>query len=157
MAQMTVSDATYQGHIGAALVLGGMDCNGPHLYSIYPHGSTDKLPYVTMGDGWLSLMIVVEDQRRPDQSLEEEDAKRLVRDAIAAGIFNDLGSGSNIDLCVIIKGRVDYLRLHDMANRKGVRTGNYKYKRGTTGVPTKAVTKLDLEVVEETIQTIYTS
>ncbi|XP_020327023.2 proteasome subunit beta type-7-like isoform X1 [Oncorhynchus kisutch] len=39
----------YQGHIGAALVLGGMDCNGPHLYSIYPHGSTDKLPYVTMG------------------------------------------------------------------------------------------------------------
>lgn len=39
----------YQGYIGAALVLGGMDCNGPHLYSIYPHGSTDKLPYVTMG------------------------------------------------------------------------------------------------------------
>lgn len=40
----------YQGYIGAALVLGGMDCNGPHLYSIYPHGSTDKLPYVTMGE-----------------------------------------------------------------------------------------------------------
>ncbi|CAB1318957.1 unnamed protein product [Coregonus sp. 'balchen'] len=35
-----------RGHIGAALVLGGVDCNGPHLYSIYPHGSTDKLPYV---------------------------------------------------------------------------------------------------------------
>lgn len=40
----------YQGYIGAALVLGGMDCNGPQLYSIYPHGSTDKLPYVTMGE-----------------------------------------------------------------------------------------------------------
>uniref|UniRef100_A0A8C7N9S1 Proteasome 20S subunit beta 7 n=1 Tax=Oncorhynchus kisutch TaxID=8019 RepID=A0A8C7N9S1_ONCKI len=92
----------YQGHIGAALVLGGMDCNGPHLYSIYPHGSTDKLPYVTMGES-------------------EEDAKRLVRDAIAAGIFNDLGSGSNIDLCVITNGRVDYLRPHDMANKKGTR------------------------------------
>ncbi|XP_031665487.1 proteasome subunit beta type-7-like isoform X2 [Oncorhynchus kisutch] len=51
----------------------------------------------------------------------EEDAKRLVRDAIAAGIFNDLGSGSNIDLCVITNGRVDYLRPHDMANKKGVR------------------------------------
>ncbi|XP_042167642.1 proteasome subunit beta type-7-like [Oncorhynchus tshawytscha] len=94
----------YQGHIGAALVLGGMDCNGPHLYSIYPHGSTDKLPYVTMDN-------VVG---------KEEDAKRLVRDAIAAGIFNDLGSGSNIDLCVITNGRVDYLRPHDMANKKGV-------------------------------------
>ncbi|XP_021445908.2 proteasome subunit beta type-7-like [Oncorhynchus mykiss] len=87
----------------------------------------------------------------------EEDAKWLVRDAIAADIFNDLGSGSNIDLCVITKGRVDYLRPHDMANKKGVRTGNYKYKRGTTGVLTKAVTKLDLEVVEETIQTMDTS
>merc|ERR1712035_214056 len=43
----------YQGYIGAALVLGGVDCNGPHLYSIYPHGSTDKLPYVTMGSGSL--------------------------------------------------------------------------------------------------------
>uniref|UniRef100_A0A8C7LEZ6 Proteasome 20S subunit beta 7 n=1 Tax=Oncorhynchus kisutch TaxID=8019 RepID=A0A8C7LEZ6_ONCKI len=103
----------YQGHIGAALVLGGMDCNGPHLYSIYPHGSTDKLPYVTMG----------ESARKYKQDLEE-DAKRLVRDAIAAGIFNDLGSGSNIDLCVITNGRVDYLRPHDMANKKGVRRVN---------------------------------
>lgn len=39
----------YQGHISAALVLGGVDSTGPHLYSVYPHGSTDKLPYVTMG------------------------------------------------------------------------------------------------------------
>lgn len=44
-----------------------------------------------------------------------------MRDAIAAGIFNDLGSGSNIDLCVITKGKVDYLRPHDEANKKGVR------------------------------------
>ena len=39
----------YQGYISAALVLGGVDVTGPHLYSIHPHGSTDKLPYVTMG------------------------------------------------------------------------------------------------------------
>ena len=39
----------YQGHIGAALVLGGVDVTGPHLFSIWPHGSTDKLPFVTMG------------------------------------------------------------------------------------------------------------
>ena len=39
----------YQGQVSAALVLGGMDINGPSLYSIYPHGSVDKLPYVTMG------------------------------------------------------------------------------------------------------------
>lgn len=45
----------------------------------------------------------------------------MVRDAISAGIFNDLGSGSNIDLCVITKGNVDYLRPHTEANKKGVR------------------------------------
>ena len=33
----------YQGQVSAALVLGGMDCTGPSLYTIYPHGSTDKV------------------------------------------------------------------------------------------------------------------
>ncbi len=32
----------YQGHISAALVLGGADATGPHVYQIYPHGSTGK-------------------------------------------------------------------------------------------------------------------
>ncbi|XP_034752519.1 proteasome subunit beta type-7 isoform X1 [Etheostoma cragini] len=154
----------YQGYIGAALVLGGVDCNGPHLYSIYPHGSTDKLPYVTMGSGSLAAMAVFEDRYKPD--MEEEEAKKLVRDAIAAGIFNDLGSGSNIDLSVITKGKVDYIRPHDEANKKGVRvneceamqlTGDYKYKRGTTGVLTKLVTPLNLELVEESVHTMDTS
>jgi 20S proteasome subunit beta 2 len=43
----------------------------------------------------------------------------LVRNAIAAGIFNDLGSGSNIDVCVIKRGSVDYIRPYDQANLKG--------------------------------------
>uniref|UniRef100_A0A3Q0SCH1 proteasome endopeptidase complex n=1 Tax=Amphilophus citrinellus TaxID=61819 RepID=A0A3Q0SCH1_AMPCI len=145
----------YQGYIGAALVLGGVDCNGPHLYSIYPHGSTDKLPYVTMGSGSLAAMAVFEDRYKPD--MEEEEAMQLVRDAIASGIFNDLGSGSNIDLCVITKTKVNYIRPHDEANSKGIRTGDYKYKRGTTGVLMKAVTPLDLELLEESVQTMDTS
>ncbi|NXS39730.1 PSB7 protein, partial [Balaeniceps rex] len=56
----------YQGYIGAALVLGGVDVTGPHLYSIYPHGSTDKLPYVTMGSGSLAAMAIFEDKYKPD-------------------------------------------------------------------------------------------
>ncbi|XP_062867460.1 proteasome subunit beta type-7 isoform X1 [Trichomycterus rosablanca] len=145
----------YQGYIGAALVLGGVDCSGPHLYSIYPHGSTDKLPFVTMGSGSLAAMAVFEDRYRPN--MEEEEAKDLVRDAIAAGIFNDLGSGSNIDLCVITKGKVDYLRPHTEANKKGIRTGDYKYKRATTAVLSKAVSPLQLEMLEESVQTMDTS
>lgn len=41
--------SSYQGYIGAYLVLGGVDSTGPHLFTIHAHGSTDKLPYVSMG------------------------------------------------------------------------------------------------------------
>lgn len=60
--------------------------------------------------------------------MEEEEAKKLVRDAIASGVFNDLGSGSNIDLCVIKKGTVEYLRGYEYANEKGVRAVSLKLK-----------------------------
>ena len=35
-----------------------------------------------------------------------EDAKKLVARAIRSGIYNDLGSGSNVDLCIINKDKV---------------------------------------------------
>jgi len=136
----------YQGFIGAALVLGGVDNNGPNLYCIHPHGSTDKLPYVTMGSGSLAAMAVFESRWKPDMELEE--GKKLVRDAIAAGIFNDLGSGSNIDLCVITKDSANHIRPYEEANKKGKRQGVYRYKRGTTAVLTTKTIPLQ---VEETI------
>uniref|UniRef100_A0A8I5U6F3 Proteasome subunit beta n=1 Tax=Pongo abelii TaxID=9601 RepID=A0A8I5U6F3_PONAB len=145
----------YQGYIGAALVLGGVDVTGPHLYSIYPHGSTDKLPYVTMGSGSLAAMAVFEDKFRPD--MEEEEAKKLVSEAIAAGIFNDLGSGSNIDLCVISKNKLDFLRPYTVPNKKGTRLGRYRCEKGTTAVLTEKITPLEIEVLEETVQTMDTS
>lgn len=135
----------YQGYISAALVLGGVDITGPHLYSIHPHGSTDKLPYVTMGSGSLAAMATFEDRFKPN--MEKEAAMKLVRDAIAAGIFNDLGSGSNVDLCVIMKDKVEFLRPYDEANLKGERDGDYSFKRGSTAVLTKDVQKIPYEVV----------
>jgi 20S proteasome subunit beta 2 len=99
----------YQGHVSAALVLGGVDVHGPHVYQIYPHGSTSKLPYTTMGSGSLAAMSVFESSWK--ENMEEADAVRLVQRAIGAGIFNDLGSGSNCDVCIIrLDGTVDYRR-----------------------------------------------
>ena len=89
----------YQGHIGAALVLGGFDSSGPHLHAIYPHGSSDSLPYVAMGSGSLAAISILESEFRED--MDEHEARELVTKAILAGVFNDLGSGSNVDLCVI--------------------------------------------------------
>ena len=135
----------YQGHVSAALVLGGVDKNGPKLYSIHPHGSTDSLPFTTMGSGSLAAMAVFESRWKPQMSREE--GKILVRDAIAAGVFNDLGSGSNIDICVITQQGVEYIRPFDVANVKGVKQGRYVFPRGSTAVLTTQVIPLVVEDV----------
>ena len=46
-----------------------MDSTGPHLYSIHPHGSTDKLPYTTMGSGSLAAMAVFEGGFKPNMEV----------------------------------------------------------------------------------------
>lgn len=45
-----------------------------------------------------------------------------MRDAIAAGIFCDLGSGSNVDLCIITKNGVEMLRGYDRLAVRGQRS-----------------------------------
>ena len=70
----------YQGHVSAALVLGGVDFRGPHLFTVYPHGSTDSLPYCTMGSGSLNAMAVFESGYKDD--LTKEEAMALVARAI---------------------------------------------------------------------------
>ena len=51
----------------------------------------------------------------------------MVRDAIAAGIFNDMGSGSNVDLAVIkANDQIEYFRPYDKANVKGERKNLYR-------------------------------
>ncbi|CAI9740132.1 proteasome subunit beta type-7-like [Octopus vulgaris] len=139
----------YHGMISAALVLGGVDHTGPHLYSIWPHGSTDKLPFTTMGSGSLAAMSVFEERFKTNMTCDE--AKRLVQDAITAGIFNDLGSGSNVDLCVITKDKVDYLRPYDQCNKKGQRSGNYKYNRGTTAIQSSSTCKIPIVVLKKKV------
>ncbi len=115
----------YQGHVSAALVLGGVDFSGPHLHTIYPHGSTDTLPFVAMGSGSLAAMAMLE-QGTPEHAgwrpgMAVEEGVELVKRAILAGIFNDMGSGSNVDVCVISRdaeGAVsaDYRRNTEMPN-----------------------------------------
>jgi 20S proteasome subunit beta 2 len=121
----------YQGHVSAALVLGGVDVTGAHLHTVYPHGSTDTLPFVTMGSGSLAAMAVFEADYR--EELGREEACALVARAIKAGIFNDLGSGSNVDLCVITAAGKEYLRNWETPNaRTYTRDKGFTFPRGTT-------------------------
>lgn len=146
----------YQGHVSAALVLGGCDLNGPHLYHIYPHGSTGKLPYVTMGSGSLAAMSVFECGWKED--MEEAEAIELVKDAIHAGIFNDLGSGSNVDITIVpLKGPTKIMRGYDTPNEQAdLRGANYTRSEslvvkpgGTAVLETKFEPLANLVTVEE--------
>mmetsp|Transcript_18022 Transcript_18022/g.31059 ORF Transcript_18022/g.31059 Transcript_18022/m.31059 type:complete len:272 (-) Transcript_18022:308-1123(-) len=135
----------YQGHVSAALVLGGVDITGPGLFTVYPHGSTDKLPFVTMGSGSLAAMAVFESGFKDDMT--EEEAKTLVAAAISAGVFNDLGSGSNIDLCVITADKVQMIRPYETPNqRKFRRVSGYDFPRGTTPFLKEKIASLRKEI-----------
>ncbi|XP_028298650.1 proteasome subunit beta type-7-like [Gouania willdenowi] len=144
----------YRGQIGANLILGGVDCTGNHLYKVGPYGSVDKTAYLSMGSGDLAALGILEDGFKPD--LEMEQAKDLVRAAIQAGIMSDLGSGNNIDICVITRDGVDYIRPYQESEFTDDRTIKYKYRPGTTRVLTEKVVPLKLEVVHESVKKMVT-
>jgi 20S proteasome subunit beta 2 len=122
----------YQGHIGAYLVVAGCDPTGAHLFTVHAHGSTDKLPYVTMGSGSLAAMSVFETQWKT--AMSQDEAVKLCSDAILAGIFNDLGSGSNVDVCVITPEKATLLRNYIQPNEREKKRRDYRFKKGTTAV-----------------------
>jgi len=130
----------YQGHVSAALVLGGYDITGPRLFTVAPHGSTDKLPFVTMGSGSLAAMSVFESRWK--RNMERQEAIELVKDAIEAGIFNDLGSGSNVDITTIEKGKVDKYRNYSKPNQRSQKEQIYKYNSGTTAILKESIRDL---------------
>lgn len=138
---------SYNGKIKSYLIFGGVDDTGPHVMSVHAHGSTDDLPYQTLGSGSLCAMSVFESRWKP--GMTESEAMKLVRDAIAAGIHNDLGSGSNVDLCIITKNSHKVIHGYEVVAKKGERTCDYSYKRGATGV--LSCKTFDIEVVEEEV------
>lgn len=133
----------YQGHVGAYLVVGGVDPTGTHLFTVHAHGSTDKLPYVTMGSGSLAAMSIFETQWKA--SLTETEAVELCSQAIQAGIFNDLGSGSNVDVVVIGKDKTTLKRGYLKPNERTEKLKGYIFEKGTTAVlKEKVISKNDL-------------
>ncbi|KAL9622792.1 MAG: hypothetical protein Q9160_002911 [Pyrenula sp. 1 TL-2023] len=121
----------YQGHVGAYLVVAGVDPTGVGLFTVHAHGSTDKLPYVTMGSGSLAAMSVFETTWKA--KMTKDEAVACCSEAIKAGIFNDLGSGSNVDVCVIEKDKpTQMLRNYIKPNERAKKERNYKFQKGTT-------------------------
>ncbi|EDW18510.1 proteasome subunit beta type-2 [Drosophila mojavensis] len=87
------------GRMMISFVLGGVDPEGVHLYSVHFDGTTEISQYTSVGSGQYSAMGIMESRWRPDMT--EDEARELIVDAVSAGIDHDLSSGSSIDLVVI--------------------------------------------------------
>lgn len=126
-------------------MVAGVDPTGVGLYTVHAHGSTDKLPYVTMGSGSLAAMSVFESTWKPD--LDREGAIAICAEAIKAGIFNDLGSGSNVDVCVIENDKpTQLLRNYEKPNPRGEKERNYRFQKGTTAwLNQRVISKEDMK------------
>jgi 20S proteasome subunit beta 2 len=126
------------GNLGVNLLVGGYDplTSRALLAAIHPHGSIDIVSYSALGSGGLAAMGVLESRyptrrsrRRRQQQQRKQDSTanadmssssscmmtvaegiQLAVDAVRAGIDNDLGSGSQVDVCVIGPGGVFYRR-----------------------------------------------
>jgi len=88
--------------------------------------------------------------------MTKEEAMELTKRAIRAGIFNDLGSGSNVDLCVITADGAEYLRNIDMPNPRTFTAVPAPFKIGSTPVLKSKdlpVPSLETQVTVETTAT----
>lgn len=98
----------YGGNIGLHSIVGGVDVKGPQLIEVSSDGHYKAGPFLTMGSGSLAAMAVLETGYR--EGMTQDEAQALVIKAIEAGIYHDLGSGSNVDVCLIKRGKVEYKR-----------------------------------------------
>jgi 20S proteasome subunit beta 2 len=118
----------YGGHVGTHLIVGGYDVKGPQLIEVSNDGNMYALPYLTLGSGSLAAMAIMESQYKED--LTREEAIKIVVAAIEGGIYHDLGSGSNVDVCLIKKGEVEYMRNLKSDNHKVFeRTEPFRFKK----------------------------
>ena len=117
----------YGGHIGAHCIVGGVDVKGPQLIEVSADGHFKAGPFLTMGSGSLAAMAVLETGYR--EGMTQEEAQALVVKAIEAGVYHDLGSGSNVDVCIIKRGKVEYQRPVKSDNSKVfAKPDGYQYR-----------------------------
>lgn len=90
------------------LLIGGIDRNGAHIFSIDPLGGvTDEKEIAATGSGSPIAYGVLEDRYSPELSLEQGTA--LVIQALHSAMKRDSASGESIEVIVITKDKYEEL------------------------------------------------
>lgn len=86
-------------------LVGGVDDDGPSLYSMDPVGSLIPDDFITAGSGAPIAMGVIEAEYKKEMSLEagEELALKSIKSAVA----RDIMSGDGVDMLIITKKGVE--------------------------------------------------
>lgn len=59
----------------------------------------------------------------------------MAKKAITAGILYDLGSGGNVDICILTKDKVEHIRPFEVVGKKLIVKKNpYKFKKNNIEV-----------------------
>ena len=95
-------------------VLGGVDDEGTHVYSIDPAGGVMQDDYTVTGSGLTVAYGTLEDRYEEDMSLEE--AQQVAGAGIKAAAERDTGSGNGVVLAEITADGVDIDRFDGYAS-----------------------------------------
>jgi len=81
------------------VLIGGVDDNGPHVFSLDPFGSLTEEKYVATGSGSPIAYGVLEDKYKEDTSVEE--LLPIIVKAVNSAMKRDAASGDNFNVAVI--------------------------------------------------------
>jgi 20S proteasome subunit beta 2 len=109
------------------------------------------VPFTTMGSGSLAAMGVLETKYR--DGMTQQEAVDLVKDAIEAGIFHDLGSGSNVDIYVVKRDGAEKKENYRVYDKKVfTNASTYTFPKGTSPVLEEIQYKWkNIEIVDENV------
>jgi proteasome beta subunit len=93
-------------------ILGGVDEDGTHVYSIDPAGGVMKDDYTVTGSGMQLAHGALEGEYHDDLSLEE--AETLAAKAVNAATERDTGSGNGIFIATVTEDGVDIVDYDDV-------------------------------------------
>jgi proteasome beta subunit len=99
-----------------ALIIGGMDSEGGHVYSLDAAGGAIEDTYVTTGSGSPYVYGVLEDHYKV--GLSTSDGVDLAIRAISAAMKRDAASGDGIDLSIITKKDFKSVSEDEIKDRK---------------------------------------
>ncbi|ELZ48236.1 20S proteasome A and B subunits [Halorubrum californiense DSM 19288] len=92
-------------------ILGGVDDEGAHIYSIDALGGTTEEEYTVTGSGSQYALGVLEQEYDDDVTIDE--AKNIAAKAIQSAVERDLASGNGINVAVVTDDGVDITRYKD--------------------------------------------